>query len=78
MLIPEASGDPIKEHRYPETAPVEHEQRRDCTDVKKRPIAIVVVQFKPLRRGRPKTSAPAWDPDVSMQLQTIRDRDCDL
>ena len=31
----EAGGDPIKEDRDPETAPTEHEQRRDCADVKK-------------------------------------------
>src|SRR5665213_3252935 len=31
----EASRDPVKEDRYPETAPVEHEQRRDGANMKK-------------------------------------------
>src|SRR5580658_7053714 len=44
----------------------------------KRPTAMVVVQFRPSRLGRLKTSAPAWDPDLSMQSHAIRDRNCDL
>ncbi len=31
----EASGDPVKEHRNPETTPIKHKQRRDRADVKK-------------------------------------------
>src|ERR1700691_1648877 len=44
----------------------------------KRPTAMVVVQFRPSRRGRLKTSAPASDPDLSTPLQPNRDRHREL